>query len=168
MLRITIGIAATFLAGCSASSTIQSSKSDELVVSITEDKEAGQTPVTTAFLINKRSLHATPIPPHVGHPFPTIRKYTIVNGQLTSSGGNTLTKATEILTQATLGGNDFVVLREEYNSRSSPFGLLAYYSGHPYQVSRIVVAKVVAEELAARKELTSKGASYHWRASIYR
>lgn len=167
MLRITIGIAAIFLAGCSTSSTIQSSRSDELVVSITEHKDSGQTPVTTAFLINKGSLHATPIPPHLGRPFPTIRKYTIVNGQL-SAAGRSLTVATEILTQTTVGGDDFIVLRDEYNSRVGPLNLLLYLGGHPVQVSKIAIARVASGRLLARRELTSKEASYHWSATIYK
>src|SRR6478672_543663 len=167
MLRITIGIAATFLVGCSTSSTTQSSKSDELVVSITEDKEAGQTPVTTAFFIDKGSLHATPIPPHLGHPLPTIRKYKIVDGQL-SAAGRPLTAASEILTQTTVGGDDFVVLRDEYNSRVGPLNLLLYLGGHPVQVSKIAIVRVASGRLLARSELTSKAASYHWSATIYK
>ena len=167
MLRVTIGIAAAFLVGCSTSSTTQSSKSDELVVSITEDNEAGQTPVTTVFLIDKGWLHATPIPHHLGQPFPPIRKYTILNGQL-SAAGRPLTAATEILTQTTVGGDDFVVLRDEHNSRVGPLNLLLYLGSHPVQVSKIAIVRVASGRLLARRELTSKEASYHWSATIYK
>lgn len=163
IFAIVPAVCSLVLQGCAPLPEHRGSESDDFVVCITED---GLPPVTTAFLIDKRSLRATPTQNPSRHAFSTIRKYTIANGQLTSASGRPLTEAFEILAQTTVGGDDFIVLRDQYNSRSSPLNLLALYAGHPIQVDVIFVVKVVDGSLSASKELTRKEASYHWRAVI--
>ena len=138
-----------------------SARANDLIVSITEK----DTTTETVFRVNAQSLKCTRIQTRQNRALPRIHKYTIVNWQL-SAAGRRLTNATEILFQTTVDGNDFLVIRDEYNSWLGPLRLLVAFSGHPVQVSKIVVVKVASGRSIARKELTRKAASYHWSATI--
>lgn len=133
----------------------------DLIVSVTEKT----TSTTTPFRISAQTLHAARGKPSEGHVLPRIHKYTIANWQL-SAAGQPLTKATEILFQTTADGADFVVLRDEDNSRLGLLNFLLFLGGHPVQVSKIAVVRVISGRLVARRELTSKEASYRWSATI--
>lgn len=164
ILHIAIGASAILLVACASSFATQGIGADVLTVSITESKRP---PTTTEFRIDRNSLHVSNTPASRKSSVPTIKEYSISNDNLCFAG-TPLTQGDEILTQTTLDGEDFIVLRDQYNSMFGPINLLLFLGSHPVQVDRIAVVKVVSGKLIHRTELTSKESSYHWKATIYR
>lgn len=160
ILQILAAICVLFLAGCSNSAQMISHQNGGLGVYLTELK---QPIVTTEFSLDTQSLQATQIVGQKRRILSTIKRYAIDNGQLTENG-HSLTKATEILAQSTVDGEDFVALREEYNSLGGPLDILLFFGSHPVQVSRIAVVKIVGRKVVARAVLINKENSYHWKA----
>lgn len=102
-----------------------------------------------------------------GELLPQLEKYTSQNGKLLGNG-NFLADADEILFQCEVDGVDLIVVRDEYNSFLGPLKLLGAMSGHPVQVSKIVLLTVVNNAVASEKEITRKESAYHWFASVYK
>lgn len=84
-----------------------------------------------------------------------------------AKGGPPMMEATEILAQATSGGFDVLVIREEYNSFANPLRWLSAMAGHPVQVSKILWVVVKDGKVLHRKELQREPASYRWSAQLF-
>jgi len=82
------------------------------------------------------------------------------------AGDKKIVEADELLFQCHVDGCDLVVVREEYNSFSNPLRILFAFGGHPVQVSKIVILKIVDGKLETKKEIIRKPSSYHWRVSF--
>ena len=133
----------------------------DLIVSVTEVKTGAK----SFFRVDPTSLQVESIPAAAGRVLPEISKYTIQDRQLTAAI-SPLTQADDVLAQCTVDGADFVVVRDEHNSFSSVVKVLVAISGHPIQVSKIVVIKITNGKLIARKELVRQSASYKWLTTI--
>ena len=97
----------------------------------------------------------------------TLEAYRVRNEHVEDvQSGQSIAEATEILCQATSGGVDLIVVRQEYNSLSSPVRWLSAFSGHPVQVSKIVWLLVREGKVVHIIELMRKPASYHWKAKL--
>jgi hypothetical protein len=68
-----------------------------------------------------------------GRELSTINRYKIQDHQILLNNKQ-LVHATEMLFQGNVNGTDLLIIREEYNSRSNPVRILAYWLGHPVQV----------------------------------
>lgn len=84
------------------------------------------------------------------------------------ANGKAIADADEVLFQCQVDNVDIVVVRDEYNAFFGPFKLLAAASGHPIQVSKILVLKIENNNVVSEKEITRKEASYHWTAKIFK
>lgn len=82
-------------------------------------------------------------------------------------GDKILVKADEILYQCHIDGRDVVVVRDEYNSFSNPMRMLVAFAGHPVQVSKIMVLKIVDGKLETTTRIIRRPSSYRWRVSVY-
>ena len=133
----------------------------DLVVGVTETKTGRE----KFFRIETDSLSARRIQAINSEALVEIARYKIEKGKLIT-GDQSLMKAETILFQCSWGDRDFVVVRQEYNSFCSPLRVLAAISGHPIQVSKIVIVKIAGGKVAARKELTRRASSYYWTATI--
>jgi len=99
---------------------------------------------------------------------PSISEYRVRNEHVeTASGGALDAEADEILCQATADDLDVLVVRHEYNSFSNPLYWLAAISGHPIQVSKIVLLLVRDRKVERSIELRREPSSYHWEATLF-
>jgi hypothetical protein len=96
-----------------------------------------------------------------------LSKYTSSDRKLIGDG-KLLATADEILYQCQVDGIDLVVVRDEYNSFLGPIRLLAAFSGHPIQVSKITMLTIVNNTQISRREITRKDASYQWVVKVYK
>ena len=96
---------------------------------------------------------------------PKITKYKVEKRRLIA-GDQSLIKADNILLQCSAGDTDFVVVRQEHNSLASPLRVLSAFSGHPVQVSKIVIVKIADGKLVDQRELTRRASSYDWTATV--
>jgi hypothetical protein len=101
-----------------------------------------------------------------GVALPAVETLRIVSGRLCATA--CLLDADEILFQGRLDNGTVAVVRDEYNSFANPLRWLAALSGHPVQVSSILVLQVEDGRIRAKAELTRKAASYHWEARVVR
>lgn len=136
-------------------------QSSELRLSLLEKR----TSTTTAYSLEPSTLAFKHIQTAYGVELPQISTYKSVDRKLVGNGG-ALTDADEILFQCHIDELDLVVVRVEYNSFSSPLKLLSAFSGHPIQVSKIIVLTIANDRLIAENEITRKDSSYHWFAKI--
>lgn len=100
-------------------------------------------------------------------PLPLGSGYHLVAGKLVrSSDGRAFLNADEILAQATVAGADVVVVREDYNSFSTPFRWLVAVAGHPYQISKISVLLVGKGDRVKSFEVAREPYSGGWKALL--
>lgn len=101
---------------------------------------------------------------------PQLLEYAVQGGKLLKQGAPLpdLLDVAEVLYQCQVEGMDFVVVRIEKNSMSSPAKLLSAMAGHPVQRSTVVALQVDGAKVLARRELISRDSSYRWQAKIYR
>jgi hypothetical protein len=100
-------------------------------------------------------------------PTRAIAAYRIKDWKLVGlSSGGPLLNATEILSQASHDGLDFIVLRDEYNSFSNPLRLLSALAGHPTQVSKIVWVVIRNGIVIHSIEIKREPGSYSWTAGM--
>jgi hypothetical protein len=83
------------------------------------------------------------------------------------AGDKKIAGADDLLYQCHIDDCDLVVVRDEYNSYSNPMWALFAFSGHPVQVSKIVILKIVDGKLKTKREIIRKASSYHWRVSVW-
>ncbi len=122
---------------------------------------------TTKFLFNTKSSTAQKLENANGAEIPKINRYLIKNYKLTIDD-KPITDAINILYQCQIEDGDLIIVRDEYNSISNPFRLLAFIAGHPTQVSKVKVLVVKNGVLKSEKELASKASSYDWEAKALR
>lgn len=101
-----------------------------------------------------------------GEELSPINKYTSRQGKLYSND-IVLTDANEVLFQCEVDGVDLVVVRDGYNSFSNPIRILAALSGHPVQVSKIVLLKASNNKILFKREIMRKAAAYHWAVRVF-
>ena len=133
----------------------------DLVVAITETKTGRE----KFFRIETDSLLVRRVRATNSQALANITRYKIEKGKLIA-GDQSLIKAESILFQCSAGDTDFAVVRQEYNSFCSPLRVLAAISGHPIQVSKIVIVKIAGGKLAGHRKLTRRASSYGWTAII--
>ncbi len=80
-------------------------------------------------------------------------------------GARELTGADQILFQGRTGNAWFLIVTDEYNSLN-PLHWVSAISGHPIQVTKVLILVVRDDKLVVEKEVTGKGASYDWQASV--
>jgi len=136
-------------------------RSSELRLSLLEE----QTSTTTAYTVDSNSLEMHQIGSASGSPLPQISSYSSINRKLVLNEKD-LTDADEVLFQCHINEMDIVVVRVEYNSFFGPLKLLSALSGHPIQVSKIVVVAISGINHVSEKEVVRKDSSYHWVARI--
>jgi len=121
----------------------------------------------TSYSLDIESLKLHRIASPGGSELPQIGSYSSQNRQLVKDG-QALADADEVLFQCEVGDVDLVLVRDEYNSFFGPINLLAALSGHPVQVSRIVVLSVGHGRVVLAREITRKERSYHWVAKVFK
>lgn len=121
----------------------------------------------SGFLFDTGSMKLRKVQTAVGVELPTIARYESRAGKLYSNG-TALAEADEVLFQCEVDEVDLVVVRDEYNSFSNPLRILSALSGHPVQVSKIVILTIANGQVEAEKELTRKPSSYGWVVSVLR
>jgi len=82
-------------------------------------------------------------------------------------GEKKVSSATEILYQCRIDGCDLLVVRDEHNSFSNPMRILSAAAGHPIQVSKIVIFKIVDGKLKTKAEIVRKPSSYQWKVAVH-
>lgn len=140
-----------------------SARTSELQLALFEEA----TKRTTYHSLNLETGKVTPATDASGSPPKATGMYRVNEYKLVASGGASLMEATEILTQATSGGFDVLVLRDEYNSFSNPLRWLSALAGHPVQVSEIVWVVIKDGAVLHRVELRREPASYRWNAVFF-
>lgn len=61
-----------------------------------------------------------------------------------------------------------MVVRDEYNSFLGPLKLLYAFSGHPVQVSEIVLLVILNNVVVGEREIIRKESAYRWLVGIYK
>lgn len=122
---------------------------------------------TTTFAFNTESSALQKIKTVDGTEIPKTNRYVIRNYKLTIDD-KPITRAINILYQCQIEDADLLIIRDEFNSISNPFRLLAFVAGHPTQVSKIKVLVVKNGILKSEKEIASKASSYDWEAKAFR
>ena len=89
-----------------------------------------------------------------------------VGGRRLFFGPQELLKADDLLAQGRADGIQFAVVRHEYNSVANPWRALAVLSGHPIQVSQLLVLAVKDGRLVSSATLVRRLAAYHWKAKL--
>ena len=117
-----------------------------------------------SFDISERNFHG--IASIQGTLLPQLEKYTSQNRKLIGNG-IVLANTDEILFQCEIDGVDLVVVRIEYNSLLGPLKLLGALSGHPVQISKIILLTIANNAVASEKEITRKESAYRWLVGIY-
>jgi hypothetical protein len=100
-----------------------------------------------------------------GEALPQTTIYSLKDGYL-FAGDKRMVEEVELLYQCHFGGYDLVVVRDEYNSYSNPMWALFAFSGHPVQVSKILILKIAEGNLKTKTEIIRKASSYDWRVSV--
>ena len=142
--------------------------SADLIVTVMETKTGRK----SFFRVETGSLSVRNIQSTNCEPLAKIAKYNIDKGKhdietgKLIAGGASLMKAENVLFQCSASDADFVVLRQEYNSVCTPLRILSAFSGHPVQVSKIIIVKIANGKLAGRANLTRRPSSYSWTATI--
>jgi hypothetical protein len=149
--------------------TTSAAQASEVRLSLLEKS----TSTTTAYSLESTTLAFRQIEAANGSELPQIGKYMtsarklVANANATATATATaLADADEILYQCRIGEIDFVVVRVESNSFSSFMKLISALSGHPIQVSKIVVMTIRDGRVISKKEITHKDSSYHWVAKV--
>lgn len=137
--------------------------SSELHLTLLEKK----TSATVAYSLESTTLAFRKIETADGAELPQIQKYKVSARKL-ANNAIALADADEILYQCKIGEIDLIVVRVENNSFSNPMKLLSALSGHPVQVSRIVILTIDNDRVISEKEVTSRDSSYGWAAKVLR
>jgi hypothetical protein len=124
-----------------------------------------EVPAFTCYAFKIESATLTSLASASGKALQQTNEYSIEERRL-SLHGKRVAKADEILYQCHVGGCDLVIVRDEYNSFSNPLRILSAFSGHPIQVSKIVILTIVDGDLKSQTEIIRRPASYEWTASI--
>lgn len=119
------------------------------------------------YSLNIREIKLREIAAIDGTQLAQTQKYSSNNGKLVTNG-IALATADEILFQCEVDGVDLVVVRDEYNSFLGPLKLLYAISGHPVQVSKIVLLVIVNNVVASEREIIRKESAYRWLVGIYK
>jgi hypothetical protein len=147
---------ALFLAGSAA-------QPSEVQISLLERR----TSILTDYSVDLPKLELRKISEARGSELAQLSKYSSSDRQLIADG-KVLAAADEVLYQCQVDGMDLVVVRDEYNSFFGPIRLLAALSGHPIQVSRIVILTIVGNTQVSKREIVRKDASYRWVVKVYK
>jgi hypothetical protein len=123
------------------------------------------TQVTTSYSFDVASSNLKPLDSASGDAVPQTTTYSVKDGQLLA-GDKNLAEADELLYQCHIDGCDLVIVRDEYNSFSNPLRILSAFAGHPIQVSKIVILKIVDGKVRKQLEIIRKPSSYDWTASV--
>jgi len=129
-----------------------------------EVREAKTNKVTVTS-VDAESERAREVPSSGGSPLPATNAFAISDRGLIYQGRR-VSKAEEVLYQCSTDGFDIAVVREEYNSFSNPLRILAAFSGHPIQVSKVKVVTAKGGGRIWEHVLASEPASYHWSAKV--
>lgn len=82
-------------------------------------------------------------------------------------GDNFIAPAINILYQCRFGQSDIVIVRHEYNYNSiNPIKQLSALSGHPVQVSEIIIFLIQDGKILHQNKIIEKDSSYHWKAEV--
>lgn len=100
-----------------------------------------------------------------GSPLPETQSFSIQDRHLIY-GSHPITAADDLLSQGRSGALDIAVVREEYNSFSNPFRIMAALAGHPIQVSKIKLIAAGEGRLVWEQELVREPSSYQWSALL--
>jgi hypothetical protein len=138
-----------------------SAQSSEVRLSLFEKR----TSTTTIYSLESATLAFRQVDMTSGAELPQISKYE-VSGRKLVADAIKFAEADEILYQCRVDELDFVVVRVENDSLSSPMKFLSALSGHPVQVSKIVVLTIKNGRVISEKEITQKDSSYHWVAKV--
>lgn len=125
-----------------------------------------KTSTTTVYSIDTSDLGIEPFAAVQGTELQQAARYASVNGRLLF-GLVELADADEILFQCEVDGVDLVVVRDEFNSFGSPLRILAAFSGHPIQVSKIMVLRISNGKVLSEQEISRKDSSYGWVARVF-
>jgi len=120
---------------------------------------------TTAYEFNVGSSALKPVEKVSGKVIQQTTRYTVEDGRLLTDRKK-VSSATELLYQCHIDGYDLIVVRKEHNSFSNPLRILSAASGHPIQVSKIVILKIVNGKLKTETEIIQKPSSYKWEVSV--
>ncbi|MFZ6709586.1 hypothetical protein [Undibacterium sp. TC9W] len=135
---------------------------NEVQLSLQEDKDQ-----QTHYTVNIPDISLHKIASITGSELPQIAKYVSKNRKLMFDDA-VLADADTILFQCELDGVDIVVVREEYNSYFGPLKLLSAMSGHPIQVSKIILIVIKDKVIVDKKEIERKESAYVWLVHMYK
>ena len=92
-------------------------------------------------------------------------QYLISDGAI-SYRGKKIFDANEFLYESNVNGIDVLVVRDEYNSFSSPLKLLSALAGHPVQTSKIWILSVQSGKIENKLLLAKEDSSYEWQVKM--
>ena len=153
----------SLLYACASKQSSQALVPRDVVLSLHEKR----TETTSYYTLNLVKGKAVPAQAVSSKEIPRTKAYGVLDGTLVRVDGLwRLMDATEILFQGEWDGLEVLIIREEYNSFSSPMRLLSALSGHPLQVSKIVWVTVKNGDIVHEKELRREPSSYGWKAVL--
>jgi hypothetical protein len=137
------------------------SEAVEVKILVIEEK----TKATTYYTYDVETSGVKPVASVSGGVVAQVRTFSIKDRRLLA-GDRKVTNADQLLFQCRINGVDLVIVRDEYNSFSNPLRILSAFSGHPIQVSKIVILKIENGELKRKATIIQKPSSYEWTATI--
>lgn len=120
----------------------------------------------TEYTVNLPDISLKKLASITGTELPQIAKYAAQNRKLMLNDV-LIADADDVLFQCEFDGMDIVIVREVHNSFSGPLKLLSAMSGHPVQVSKIMLILIKDKLVINKKEIKRKDSAYRWIAHVY-